>query len=231
MNEYGWRGMMLILGGLSLNLVICGALYRPLATREYKRKYRSKRNLQKFEFSSRRSRDSGLCGTPPPKPSLGSEEENDNPDSKLLVYDKASSDNAFGKPRDDFPTPPAFTRSCDVVSFDTVPNKVISQTSSGVAQKARRRRSKNPREVKLIPTSRQPQTIAPLSRVDIFYRGSVICEQQIPLVARQQSTPTSTTIFMTQRARATSCPNIPSHEPQEDTWQEAVEDFFDEVNL
>lgn len=47
---YGWRGTMIIWSGIMLNLVVCGALLRPL---EFTPKERRARALQKFEKMSR----------------------------------------------------------------------------------------------------------------------------------------------------------------------------------
>ena len=35
-NHYGWRGCLLLLGGLCSHLVVCGALFRPLTKRKHK---------------------------------------------------------------------------------------------------------------------------------------------------------------------------------------------------
>ncbi|XP_061191852.1 monocarboxylate transporter 12-like [Saccostrea echinata] len=48
--EYGWRGSFVILSGVTLNLVVCGALMRPL---EFTPMEEWRRNLEKFENMSR----------------------------------------------------------------------------------------------------------------------------------------------------------------------------------
>ncbi|KAL5019056.1 hypothetical protein ScPMuIL_004778 [Solemya velum] len=49
-NEYGWRGALIIISGIVLNITVCGALYRPLVfTPEQKRQ----RALEAFEKKSR----------------------------------------------------------------------------------------------------------------------------------------------------------------------------------
>lgn len=53
---YGWRGTMIIWSGIILNLVVCGALLRPLQFSPQERKLRA---LQKFE---RMSRTVSYCG-------------------------------------------------------------------------------------------------------------------------------------------------------------------------
>lgn len=49
-DEYGWRGSFIILSAVTLNLVVCGALMRPL---EFTPMEEWKRNLEKFENMSR----------------------------------------------------------------------------------------------------------------------------------------------------------------------------------
>ena len=49
-DAYGWRGTMIIWSGITLNLVVCGLLLRPL---EFTPKERRSRALQKFEKMSR----------------------------------------------------------------------------------------------------------------------------------------------------------------------------------
>ncbi|CAH1794226.1 unnamed protein product [Owenia fusiformis] len=48
MGKYGWRGTILILGGIMLNIVVAGALFRPLETKRDKKRKRYLRSLAKF---------------------------------------------------------------------------------------------------------------------------------------------------------------------------------------
>lgn len=49
MDEYDWRGALLIVGGVTLNLMVCGALFRPL---EFTPQERYLNNLETFEKMS-----------------------------------------------------------------------------------------------------------------------------------------------------------------------------------
>ncbi|KAJ8318884.1 hypothetical protein KUTeg_003975 [Tegillarca granosa] len=49
MDEYDWRGALLIVGGVTMNLVVCGALFRPL---EFTPEERYLNNLETFEKMS-----------------------------------------------------------------------------------------------------------------------------------------------------------------------------------
>ncbi|XP_071106596.1 monocarboxylate transporter 9-like [Haliotis cracherodii] len=49
-DEYGWRGTVLILGGVLLNIIVCGALFRPL---KFTRAERRRRALEQFDKLSR----------------------------------------------------------------------------------------------------------------------------------------------------------------------------------
>ncbi|XP_041364608.1 monocarboxylate transporter 12-like [Gigantopelta aegis] len=75
--EYGWRGFLLILGGVVSNIIVCGALFRPL---KFTPEQKHRRALESFEKMSRARSKQSL-------PSHGrSRVGSENSDSSLTGY-------------------------------------------------------------------------------------------------------------------------------------------------
>ena len=73
MEWYTWRGATLIMGGILLNVILCGALFRPLVSFKEQRKHKKYlRSLQRFSRASscRELNHNGVCDHP-----LGEEAE------------------------------------------------------------------------------------------------------------------------------------------------------------
>lgn len=87
-NEYGWRGALIIISGIVLNIVVCGALYRPL---EFTPDQKRQRALEAFEKKSRSlSRASLLSISHPSRHNSETDSVNDSKESTAKTTEQWS---------------------------------------------------------------------------------------------------------------------------------------------